>query len=55
MGWFLANWQSVVEIVLMVLGAASLVAKLTPTDVDNRVIDKIVSVIHAFGLTKKSS
>ena len=50
MGWFLANWQSVVEIVLMVLGAASLVAKLTPTKVDDLWIGRIINLI---GLAKK--
>jgi len=35
------------------LGLFSVVAKLTPTEADNRVLDAIIKVVHAFGLTKK--
>jgi len=39
--------------VLVILGGFSVIAKLTPTEADNKLIDKIIGVIHAIGLTKK--
>ncbi len=50
MDWFLAHWQDVVEIALAVLGAASLIAKLTPTKLDDKWIGKIINWV---GLAKK--
>jgi len=50
MEWIIGHWSEVVEILLMVLGAASIVAKLTPTKVDDLWIGKIISII---GLVKK--
>lgn len=35
-----------------VLGVFSLIAKLTPTESDNKILDKILAVIHTLGLTK---
>ena len=53
MEWITTHWTEVLQAVLAVLGAASIVAKLTPTQSDDAFIDKILSVIHALGLTKK--
>ena len=39
-------------LLLAVLGVFSIIAKLTPTEVDNKVLDKILLVVHALGLTK---
>jgi hypothetical protein len=53
MEWLTTHWLEVVQAALAVLGAASIVAKLTPTQADDAVVQKIVDVIHALGLTKK--
>lgn len=53
MEWITSNWEQLIVIVLAVLGAASAIAKVTPTEIDNKIIDKVLSVIHALGLTKK--
>ena len=53
MEWLTAHWGDVITAALAVLGAASVVAKLTPTEADDKVIQKILDVVHAFGLTKK--
>jgi hypothetical protein len=37
---------------LAVLGVFSIIAKLTPTEADNKILDKILAVVHALGLTK---
>ena len=39
--------------ILMILGGASVIAKLTPTKADDKIIDAILKFIHAFGLTKE--
>lgn len=38
--------------VLMILGGFSIIAKMTPTKADDKVIDAVLKVIHTFGLTK---
>lgn len=43
---------AVIQLVLAVLGVASIIAKITPTEADNAIIDKILSVVHLLGLTK---
>jgi len=50
MNWFLSNWQAVIEIILMILGAGSLIAKLTPNTIDDLWIGRIIGWV---GLTKK--
>lgn len=50
--WVLANKPALIEAFLAVLGLASIVARLTPTEVDNKALDAIVKVIHTIGLTK---
>lgn len=51
--WLIAHWADVSLAILAVLGAASAVAKVTPTESDDKVIAAILSVIHTLGLTKK--
>lgn len=53
--WVVANWEMLLIAVLAVLGAASAVAKLTPTEADDKVVNAILKFIHALGLTKGSA
>lgn len=53
MEWLMSHWTDLLQAVLMILGGFSIIAKLTPTQADDAVIDKILGVIHALGLTKK--
>ena len=55
MEFITSNWAEIVTVVLAVLGAASAIAKLTPTQADDKVIAAILKVIHAVGLTKKEA
>jgi len=48
--WITANWSDLLQTVLAILGAASLVAKFTPTTLDDKWIGKIINLA---GLTKK--
>ena len=52
MEWLMTNWTTALQGVLAVLGGFSILAKLTPTEADDALVDKILAVIHAFGLTK---
>lgn len=36
-----------------ILGVFSLIAKLTPTEADNKILDVVLKVVHTLGLTKK--
>jgi hypothetical protein len=47
-------WGNIVQLVLGILGVASIIAKMTPTQADNAIIDKILSLVHTLGLTKKA-
>ena len=40
------------QALLMVLGGASVIAKLTPTEADDKIINSIYKVIQALGLNK---
>lgn len=53
MEWVTQNWGEILVAVLAVLGAASAIAKLTPTQADDVVVQKLFDIIHALGLTKK--
>lgn len=49
-------WGSIdqyVVAVLSILGGFSVLAKLTPTEADDKVIATIINFIHTVGLTKK--
>lgn len=52
-GWITSNWAQLINGVLAVLGGFSILAKLTPTQADDKIINSILSIIHGLGLTKK--
>jgi hypothetical protein len=41
-------------ILFAVIGVASMIAKLTPTQVDNQIIDKILAILNGLALNPKS-
>ena len=47
------NISNYVELGLAMLGVASIIAKLTPTEVDNKVVGILIKIVHVLGLTKK--
>lgn len=51
--YIVANSADLIALLFGLLGVASVIAKLTPTDVDNKIVAKIAAVIHTLGLTKK--
>lgn len=52
MTFVLEHATDLTALVFAVLGVFSLVAKLTPTEADNVVLDKILKLVHTLGLTK---
>lgn len=48
-----AHYLEIAQGLLMVLGGFSILAKVTPTPKDDKIVDKMLSVIHMLGLTKK--
>lgn len=53
LNWFVSNWGEAVTAVLAILGGFSVLAKFTPTEADDKVIQAVVDFIHKLGLTKK--
>ena len=49
MTWIAENWETVGQIALQVVGLAALVATLTPTESDNKVVAMISKLVHALG------
>ena len=49
MTYIVENWDTIGEIALQVVGIAALVATLTPTENDNKVIGLISRLIHTLG------
>ena len=43
----------ILSAVLAILGGFSVLAKFTPTEVDDKVLAAILKVVHLLGLTKK--
>lgn len=52
MEYIVAHSSDLVTLLLSVLGVFSIIAKMTPTEADNKILDKILAVIHMLGLTK---
>ena len=52
--WMLANWEtSIVVIVMGVITIASTIVKLTPTEVDDVWLYKILKLLEKLGLNNK--
>lgn len=50
--WVTANWAAIGVAILAVLGAFSAIAKLTPTQSDDKIVEFLYKIIHTLGLTK---
>lgn len=51
--WVIQNWDSVASVALQIIGAASIIVKLTPTPKDDAVLAKIVKIFELLSLKKK--
>lgn len=53
MDFILANADNLIGAILAVLGAASAIARVTPTKADDAIVQRIYDFVHLLGLTKK--
>lgn len=53
--WISTHWDDIIITALAVIGAASAIAKLTPTPKDDAVLAKILVIIEALALNKPKS
>lgn len=51
--YVISNWEQIVVVALAVVGAASAIAKLTPTQTDDKIIAKIKKVLDTLALNPK--
>lgn len=49
--WVVEHWKDLALIVTGIISAASVVVKLTPTPVDDAVLEKIVKICEVLALT----
>jgi len=52
MQYIMTHSTDLATLLLAVLGVFSIIAKMTPTEADNKILDKILVVVHMLGLTK---
>lgn len=48
--WIVEHWQDVLSIIAGVIGIATIIVKLTPTQKDDAVLTKIIKVLSALSL-----
>ena len=53
MDWIIANWASVVAIVTGVVTVASIIAKLTPTQTDDKIVAYVLKIVDVLALNTK--
>lgn len=53
--WVTANWAQLVEIYLMIIGAASIIVKLTPTLKDDDVLKGIIRFLGKYVALNRTS
>jgi hypothetical protein len=53
MEWLIANWVDITAIIGGVVMVASIVAKLTPTEVDDNILGQIIILLDKLALNNK--
>ena len=52
MEWINAHWNDVLAIIAAVIGLATAIVKITPTQKDDNVLAKVIKVLSVFSLCK---
>lgn len=55
MNWIIANASEIIAIITAIVTVASMIANLTPTETDNKIIAAITRVINLLGLNIKKN
>ena len=50
MEWINAHWNDVLAIIAAVIGLATAIVKITPTQKDNNILAKVIKVLSVFSL-----
>jgi len=50
MDWIIANWTSVATVIAYIVAIASVIARLTPTQADNAVVDVLLKILDVLGI-----
>ena len=50
MNWIMSNWKDILAIIGGVVTVASIIVKLTPTQKDDNVLAKVISILAALSL-----
>ena len=53
MTWIINNWELIVAAFTAIVTAASIIAKLTPTEVDNKVIGYLLKLVDILAINNK--
>ncbi len=47
------DWKLIVAFIPFVIGIASIIVKITPSQTDNKILDVIIKILQALSLIKK--
>lgn len=53
MSWILTNWTNLLDVIAYLIAISSIIVKITPTNADNIILDKIITALKVFSLYKK--
>jgi hypothetical protein len=53
MEWLIANWDTILLGVTGIISGASIIAKLTPTETDDKILAKILRFIDLLAINNK--
>lgn len=48
--WIMANWQTIVNVTVIVIGSAKAIAAITPNETDNKIVGRILKLVDLVGL-----
>lgn len=52
--WVKANWLQIVQVITSIIGVASIIVKMTPTQKDDAILGKIIAFVSKYiALNKK--
>ncbi len=53
MDWITENWLAIAAAIPCLIGIASIIVKVTPTQVDNKILAEIIALFRKLGLYGK--
>jgi len=53
MEWIIANWETIVAIITGIVTTFSVIAKLTPTETDNKIVGWLLKFVDFLAINNK--